>query len=287
VRRISSGFFLETFRIPHPHCLGLFLKRNGGAAGQPIHSIRMLNYAFGTIPVVLAVALGAATLDASAQRRGGGGTATFAVFVADSAGAAMPGVLVSVEGPAQRSARTEGGRIAFEGLPAGSYRLRFEHEGFITLEREVTARSGAPIDVKVTLKPLPAPPPPPPSVEPPKPTVDAKPAIFDVPSVFEKEVVGRAGGKTTPLACSDASTATLIQVKDPVPQHAHDDADEYLYVIGGEGSAHVAGREERLKAGVLLFVPRTVPHAFTARGRSPLVLVSTRAGDGCGAPQKP
>lgn len=222
--------------------------------------------------------------DVQAQRRGGGrgqGTVTFAIFVADPAGTQVPNVLVTVEGPTARSARTEGGRIAFEGLRPGSYRLRFEREGFITLERELNARGGAPIDVKVTLNPAPVPAPPPEATEPPAPPVDAKPAVFDVPAVFEKEFVGRGAGKSTPLACGEDGSATLIQVREPLARHAHSESDEFLYVIGGEGSAHVGGRAERLAAGILLFVPRGAPHAIAASGRNPLVLLSTMAGDGC------
>lgn len=225
-----------------------------------------------------------APVDAGAQRRGGGrggGSATFAIVVTDPAGVQVPNVLVTLDGPTARSARTEGGRIAFEGLQPGSYRLRFEREGFITLEREVNARGGAPIDVKVTLNPAPAPPPPPEPVEPPAPAVDAQPAAFDVPQVFEKEFVGRAAGKTTPLACGTEGSAMLIQVREPLARHAHSESDEFLYVIGGEGNAHVGGREERLSAGLLLFVPRGAPHALTASGRNPLVLLSTMAGEGC------
>ena len=231
------------------------------------------------------VVAASAVVDVEAQRRGGGrggGTATFAIVVTDPDGTQVPNVLVTLQGPTERSARTEGGRIAFEELRPGSYRLRFEREGFVTLERELIARPGAPIDVKVTLNPVPAPPPSAPQPEePPAPAVDAKPASFDVPAVFEREFVGRGGGKTTPLACGGDGSATLIQVREPVARHAHADADEFLYVIGGEGSAHVGGGEERLKAGVLLFVPRGAPHAITASGRNPLVLLSTRAGEGC------
>jgi mannose-6-phosphate isomerase-like protein (cupin superfamily) len=205
-----------------------------------------------------------------------------AIFVADPTGAQVPNVLVTVEGPAPRTARTEGGRIAFEGLPPGDYRLRFEREGFITLERELIARAGAPIDVKVTLNPMPAPPPPPPPAETPrKPVISAKAVAFDITAVIEKEYVGRGAGKTTPLACGNEGAATLIQVKEPLSQQAHPESDEFLYVIAGEGNAHVAGRQERLKAGVLLFVPRGVNHALTASGRNPLVVVSMQAGEGC------
>lgn len=247
---------------------------------------------------VLAVLLAAPGIDAQTQTQRrpttgrGGGSATLAIVVTDPAGTPVSNVLVTVEGPAKRTMRTEGGRIAFEGVPAGTYRLRFEREGYVTLERELTARAGAPTDVKVTLTPAPvvAPPPPPPAPEPvdrPKPAVDAKPALFDVPSVFEREFIGRGTVKNTPLACGVDGSATLMQIKEAIPEQAHAESDEFLYVIGGEGRAYVAGRDERLKAGVLLFVPRGVPHALAAVGRNPLVLVSTRAGEGCGTVPRP
>lgn len=103
------------------------------------------------------------------QRRTARATATFAVMVTDPAGAPVGNVLVTVDGPDKRTARTEAGRIAFENLPTGAYKLRFEREGFVTFEKELTARSGAPIDVKVTLTPVPPPPPPPVPVELPPP----------------------------------------------------------------------------------------------------------------------
>jgi mannose-6-phosphate isomerase-like protein (cupin superfamily) len=233
--------------------------------------------------------MAASGLDLAAeQRRGaargtGRASAALAIYVADPAGTQISNVLVTLEGATERSARTEAGRIAFEGLPPGLYRLRFEHEGFVTLERELNARAGAPIDVKVTLRPAPPPPPPPQperAPEPPPSQVDAKPATFDVPSVIEKEWIGRGPGKTTPLACGSEGSATLIQVKEPVAQHQHD-ADEFIYIIAGEGNVNVAGRDQRVKAGVLVFMPRGTSHALTASGRNPLVVMSTKAGLGC------
>lgn len=222
---------------------------------------------------------------APAQRRPAG-TATFAVMVSDPEGAPVGGVKVTVEGPAARAATTEGGRIAFENLPLGSYRLRFEREGFNTLERELMARGGAPLQVKVTLTPAPKPPPPPPPREPvqpaaPPPAVNAEPVLVDLPAFIEKNYIGRGAGKTSSLACSTGGAATLIQLRDPVPEHAHADADEFLYVIAGEGSARVAGREQRLHAGMFLMVPRSVPHTLASAGKGPLVLLSTRAGEAC------
>lgn len=211
-------------------------------------------------------------------------TATLAISVADPAGTPIPNVLVTVEGAASRSTRTEGGRIAIEELPAGRYVVRFEQEGFVTVERDLVAAGGKPIEVKVTLKPLPGPPPAPapPAPEPPKtPTIDAKPAVFDVPGVIEKEFVGRAAGKTTALACGNDGNATLIQLNQPLQPHSHDDADEFIYVVAGEGSASLQGTAQKLKAGTLLFVPRGTSHGLTVSGRNPLIVLSTRAGGGC------
>ena len=214
------------------------------------------------------------------------GNATLAILVTDASGAQIPNVSVTVEGPTPRTTRTEGGRIALEGLAAGEYLLRFEKEGFLTLERQLTARGSAPIEVKVTLKAAPEPPAPPVAAvpeTPPPADVNVKPASFDVPDVIEKEFIGRGAVKRTPLACGGQGAATLIQLNDPVGDHAHADADEFLYVVAGEGAANIAGAAQRLRAGVLLFVPRGVTHRFSQSGRNPLIVLSTLAGPGCSA----
>ena len=208
-------------------------------------------------------------------------TATFAILVTDADGTQVPSVLVTLDGPATRSVRTEGGRIALENLPVGDYRLRFDKDGFVPLERELTARAGKPMEVNVTLTRLPEPPPPPAPAEPDRPASDAKPAAIDLLDVIDKEFIGRGAGKTTPLACGGEGNATLIQVNDPVADHAHADADEFLYVIAGEGAANVDGAAHRLRAGTLVFVPRDVTHRFSQSGRNPLIVLSVRAGEGC------
>ncbi len=234
--------------------------------------------------LLLSLILAMSADPAALQRKAGARTATLAVLVSDPAGTPIGNVKVIVEGPAVRTSRTEGGRIVFEELPPGAYRLRFEHEAFTTLERELTARAGAPIDVKVTLSPAPVPEPPPvpePAPAPAAPAVDATPVTLDMPAVIEQEFVGRAPGKTTALACATGGSATLIQLRDPLDTHAHADADEFVYVIAGEGSARLDGREQRLRAGVFMLVPRGVPHTFAATGRNPLMVLSTLAGELC------
>jgi mannose-6-phosphate isomerase-like protein (cupin superfamily) len=237
--------------------------------------------------VLLVVTLIACGADVHAQRRGRGGLGTFAILVTDPSGAPIPDVLVTVDGPARRTARTEGGRIAFERLPVGSYRLHFEREGFIALDREVTARTGQPIDVKVTLKrvplPLPAPVPP---LPPRPPAADAKPVVLDLPTIIEKEYVGRAPSRSSSLACAAGGSATLLQLNRPLAEHTHTDADEILYVIAGTGTAQIQDRSYALQAGVFAFVPRGMPHSLSATGRVPLTVLSTKAGEPCGAPAR-
>lgn len=218
-----------------------------------------------------------------AQRRGGGGLATLAIIVSDPAGAPLGGVNVTLTGPTSRQARTERGRIAFEELPAGLYRLRFEREGFVTLEREVTARGGAPMDIKVALTAAPPPPKPAPAPEPPPPppNVKADPVTLNVTSFLEKNFIGRAPEKMSRLACSGSGTATLIQLRDPLAEHTHANVDEYLYVIAGAGIARVGGSDQSLQAGVFLMVPRGVPHALASGGRNPLIVLSITAGEPC------
>lgn len=213
------------------------------------------------------------------------GNAAFAIMVSDLSGAPLGDVKVTMSGPVSRDARTERGRIAFENLPTGNYVLRFEREGFFSLEREVVARGGAPIDVKVTLTPEPPPPPSPVpalSPKPPAPALSAEPVAIDMTAFIEKNYVARrAPGKTSVLACTAGGPAALIQVKDPIIEHVHADADEFLYTIAGEGSVSADGTAQPLRAGVFMMVPRGVPHIIVAVTRNPLMLLSIRAGEHC------
>jgi len=218
---------------------------------------------------------------ASAQRRGGGASVTFVINVSNPEGTPVGEVSVTLNGPASRSTRTERGRAVFEGIPAGVYRLRFEKTGYIPFEREVSGRGGAPIDVKVTLTPLPGPPPAPVPTLPPPP-VSAKFVVLDMPAYIERNYVGKAPERMTTMACAQGGTATLVQINVALVEHTHADADEFVYVIAGEGSARMGQRLEPLSPGVFMMIPRGTAHAFAVGSKKPLVFVSTRAGDRCG-----
>jgi mannose-6-phosphate isomerase-like protein (cupin superfamily) len=237
------------------------------------------------LPAVLTVGLCVVGLAASvtAQRRGsGGGSVTFAVNVTDPDGAPITDAMVSVKGPAQRSARTENGRLAFEGLPSGSYHFRFEKDGFVAIDRDVVGRGSAPIDVKVTLTPVPAPPKPIATVPVPQHLlIDSKPVALDLPTYIEKNYVGRSPGKATSVACAPGGAADVLQINEPVKEHTHGDGDEFVYVIAGQGNARVGGLDEPMSGGMFLLVPRGVPHSFSAGPKKPLVVLSILAGGKC------
>jgi mannose-6-phosphate isomerase-like protein (cupin superfamily) len=221
-----------------------------------------------------------------AQRRGAGGTSvTLAVLVTDASGAPIPDVKVALTGPAERNGRTEAGRIVFEGLPAGAYRFRFDKDGYVSLEHELTARGGAPVNVKVTLSPAPPPPVPVAPAAPAQPPpvehhVAAQPTALDIPTYLKDNYVGRSPGKASGLSCTTGGAANLLQINEPVKEHSHADSDEFLYVVAGEGNARIGGAAEPMSPGMFLVVPRGVPHTVTAT-KKPLVLLSILAGDKC------
>ena len=130
------------------------------------------------LALIFAVGQAATPRPQTQPQRRSVGNAAFAIVVTDPSGAPLGDVKVTMTGPVSRDARTERGRIAFENLPSGNYVLRFEREGFFSLEREVVARGGAPIDVKVILTPEPPPPPPPVPVIVPKPPAWASSMII-------------------------------------------------------------------------------------------------------------
>jgi mannose-6-phosphate isomerase-like protein (cupin superfamily) len=105
--------------------------------------------------------------------------------------------------------------------------------------------------------------------------------VLDMPAFIEKNYVARAAGKTTPMGCAAGGSSTLIQINEPLAQHTHDDSDEFIYVIAGQGMARLSGREESLGPAVFLMVPRGMAHSISAGPKKPLVMVSIRAGDGC------
>lgn len=226
---------------------------------------------------------------AARQPRAATASLALTIEVTDRSGSPLAGVQVESAGPVDRSGATaENGAVTFRTLRAGTYRLRFERDGFTTLEREVTIRAGQPSSVTVALTPAPEAPPPvveaAPAAPPPPPKPPARavePRSMSIPDFLDKNLIGGQPQKTTLMACAEGGTARLLQVRDPLTDQQHPDVDEMIYVVAGNGVLRVREQETRLEPGFFALVPRTVNHSLRRAGRNPLIVVSVFAGAPC------
>lgn len=207
--------------------------------------------------------------------------------VRDVSGTPLEGVRVTVSGPARAEARTNASGVASVLLADGQYRFRFEHEGFYTLERDVTIRNVRPVEIIVALSraPLPKVPEPPPAPEPrPAPAVvpAGPPVNVEILSFLEKNFIGRDPLKESILSCMPDAMTRLLQLKEAVARHTHSDLDEIIYVVAGDGAIRI-GTADAMAIGPasLMTIPRGTPHSIERRGRTPLVVLSTLAGAPC------
>lgn len=214
--------------------------------------------------------------------------ATFTIQVTDALGAPLADAAVTVTGPVAREGVTSSdGSLRLTNMRAGTYRLRFSREGSITLERDLTLRAGESPTVDVALSTAPVAPAP---VAPPAPTAPAPaelgppgdPRVTPVPLFLEKNFIGgREARKDSPLGCTATGTATLHQLRDSWLAHTHDTAEEWLYVVAGEGTLRLGTTEQKVQAGTFSLVPHTVTHAIIPQGRNPLILISVLSGPAC------
>lgn len=216
---------------------------------------------------------------------------TLTLTVTDSVGAVLEGVDVSLVGVVDRQGKTTAeGRLRLQTVPAGTHRVRFEREGFHTFEKELVWRAGQPAPtMTVTLNaapPPPAPPPPPPAPEPKTPEITlpppSTPKTLALPDYIEKNYISnREGHKENLVGCSGMGQSIVWQVRQPWPDRSHPSADAMLYVIGGEGTLRLDGRDTILGAGGFAVVPRGTEYGLTPRGRNPMIVLGFLAGAPC------
>jgi mannose-6-phosphate isomerase-like protein (cupin superfamily) len=222
--------------------------------------------------------------------------ATAHVIVRDRSGSALGDVHVAVSGPTSQEVVTDSSGIATVGIALdGSYRLRFEREGFITLEREITVPNTQLPEIAVALSAAPAPlpvvpatPPPAPAPAPAAPAAVASgpsgpPVFVALPEFVDRNYIGRAPLKESVLGCLASSTTRVLQLHDALAEHAHADADEILYVVAGDGLVKINASSSVVTAGSLTIIPRGVPHTIERRGKNPVIVLSTLSGAPCRA----
>ena len=215
--------------------------------------------------------------------------AGIAITVNDPRGLPIEGVRVMIAGPSDRNGETDSsGQVNFLGMQPGTYRARFDGDKVVSFEREVAVRAGNPTVIEVTLNPAPPPPPPPPppaaAPEPPPAAAIGpigQPSVTSVLDVLDKQFVGRAARRDTLIACSGNTRTMLLQLNDPLPDRLYEAADVEYYVIGGEGTARISGREMPIVTSSVVSVPRGTRHSFARKGNRPLILLSVLGGEPC------
>ena len=215
-----------------------------------------------------------------------------AITVTSPQGATLSDVHVAIMGPTERSGDTDGsGQVNFPGLQAGTYRLRFSGDKVTAFEKEVIVRAGQISDVdvslsaapepKVIMQPAPALPPGPTTAAGPK----GQPVTYAIIDLLEKEYVGKQPRRETLLSCSGNERAAMIQLNESMPERLYENADAIYYVLGGEGTLMLNGKEMKLGLNGFASVPRGTSHSFSKRGNRLLVLLSVLSGEPCEEPR--
>jgi hypothetical protein len=224
-------------------------------------------------------------------RPAGASTTAALLFITDGSGRMVEGVTVHVMGPVDREVQSPAsGPTRIDGLRAGTYRVRFTHEKFITFEKEIVWRAGtAAPELSITLNAAPAPPPPPPAPAP-APVVSATPKLpppgppktVSLPDYIEKNfITNREPQKESLVGCSGVGQAMLWQIRDPWNGRQHESADGMLYVVGGDGGLKLGDREFTVTAGAFIVVPRGTSYSLSRKGRNPLIVLAVLAGAPC------
>lgn len=227
---------------------------------------------------------------AAPARRPAPTSSSVQVLVTDRTGAPAPGVQVTAEGPVSRDGVTDAaGQVQFRTMSNGTYRMRASGERFVTLEKDVVVRAGAvaaPIEFALSAAPPPpAPPAPAPAPAPAaEPANDVKPGdlrILSIVEMWEKTPTPKEASRLYPIACSGLDRTEMLVVRENFAAAADPDIDRMLYVVGGEATLTVNGRDQVVSNGWYATIPRGTAHAWTRRGRNPVVILSMTGGQPC------
>jgi hypothetical protein len=209
--------------------------------------------------------------------------------VTDPHGLPIPGVRVTIAGSSDRNGETDDrGQVNFVGMQPGTYRTRFDGDKVVSFEREVVVRSGVPTSVDVTLNMAPPPPAPPPPPPPPAPAAPAAkvgppgvPQILSIVDLAEKQLSGNQPRRETLVSCSGNTRTLLVLLNQDQADRLYDGAEAEYYVVAGQGTARLNGRDTPLAAGSYVSIPRNTSHSILRRGNRPLILLSVLSGEPC------
>lgn len=72
--------------------------------------------------------------------------------------------------------------------------------------------------------------------------------------------------KVVPVFENPRSKHVLVQVRRREPVHLHADSDITVWLLRGNGTMHVGGKEYPVKVGDVIHIPRDVVHYYVNRG---------------------
>lgn len=230
-----------------------------------------------------------------APRRAQPAATVLDVRVIDRSGRPIADATVTVEGPTHQDGASDArGTLTMRGLSAGSYRVRADADGFVSLEKEITVRGTTEASLALARAPRiiePAPPPPAPVVAPAPPPeatpvagFAGDPKVVSVRELAEHASDGRDAVTVVPISCSGTSNVRLVLVRDVLPRGSHRDEAQTLYVVSGQAILSIGETTEQIGPGSVAVVPRGVTYGLEKKGRNPAVLLSVTGGQPCPAP---
>lgn len=109
-----------------------------------------------------------------------------------------------------------------------------------------------------------------------------QPHTLSIVDLVERELIsGKEPRRETLIACSSNTRTTLLQLNQDQPERQYDTAEISYYVVAGEGTVRIAGRDTAVAASTLVALPRGIPHGMSRRGKRPLILLVTLSGAPC------
>jgi mannose-6-phosphate isomerase-like protein (cupin superfamily) len=232
------------------------------------------------------------TPPAPAPRRTPPAATVLDVRVIDRSGRPIPDATVTVEGPARQEGTSDArGTLTIRGLSAGSYRVRADADGFVSLEKEMTVRGTTEASFALARAPKiiePAPPPSPVAAPAPPPApltgFAGDPKVVSVRDLAEHASDGRDAVTVLPITCSGTSNVRLVVVRDVLPRGSHRDEAQTLYVVSGQAILSVGDANQQIGPGSVAIVPRGIYYGIEKKGRNPAVFLSVTGGQPCPAP---
>jgi quercetin dioxygenase-like cupin family protein len=76
----------------------------------------------------------------------------------------------------------------------------------------------------------------------------------------------RPGFTLQELVKTPTYTVGAVAVQDEIKMHRHADGDHNVYIVSGQGTVTLGEKQMPVKPGMLIHIPKDLPHAIKAQG---------------------